>query len=207
MNRFQRRHRFRDPKKFFIIATEGECTEDIYFTALKPPRDAAIQLKVLPTRKGRSHPRQVLERLKNYDRDAGSSAQDELWLVVDKDAWTEIDLDDVARALNGMPRYHLALSNPCFELWLVLHRRDSSGKSCAQLQAILEDELGAYRKNGYDAEKLKPGIEDAITRARRIDTPAQEPWPRADGTQVYRLVQKLAPHQPPADCTPPRARK
>lgn len=57
MSRFQRRHRFRDPKKFFIIATEGECTEAIYFAALKPPRDAAIQLKVLPASKGKSHPR------------------------------------------------------------------------------------------------------------------------------------------------------
>jgi len=91
MSRFQRRHSFRDPKKFFIIATEGECTEEIHFTALKPPRNASIQLKVLPARKGKSAPKEVLARLRSYDRDAGSGQRDELWLVVDRDTWTASD--------------------------------------------------------------------------------------------------------------------
>jgi hypothetical protein len=191
MNRFQRRHNFRDPKKFFIIATEGECTEDIYFRALKPPRDAAIQLKVLPATKGRSHPKQVLARLKAYVRDAGSGERDELWLVVDRDSWTEDDLGDVVHALAAMPSYHLALSNPCFELWLVWHRRNTISMSCAQLQAILKEELGAYGKNAYDVEALKPTISDAILRAQRKDTPPQNPWPRSCGSHVYRLVKRL----------------
>lgn len=82
MSQFQRRHSFRDPKKFFIIATEGECTEQIYFEAIKPARDAAIQLKVLPARKGQSHPNHVLARLRKYEREAGAGPRDELWLVV-----------------------------------------------------------------------------------------------------------------------------
>jgi len=196
MSRFQRRRGFRNLKKFFIIATEGECTEEIYFSALKPPRDAAIQLKVLPARKGKSHPKEVLTRLSRYDREAGSSAQDELWLVVDRDSWTEADLDAVAEAVASLPKYHIALSNPCFELWLVLHRRDTSGRTCAQLQAILRQELGAYAKSAYDVEALKPTLADAITRAERIDTPPQNPWPRNQGTHIYRLVKKLVAQQP-----------
>lgn len=129
--------------------------------------------------------------MKAYDRDAGSGPQDELWLVVDRDSWTEADLDDVVQALASMPKYHLALSNPCFELWLVLHRRESSGRSCTQLEAILKHELGAYRKNRYDVDALKSTLSDAIARAEQMDTRPKDPWPRRDGTHVYRLVRKL----------------
>lgn len=99
MNHFQRRHHFRDPKKFYIIATEGACTEAIYFEALRPPRDAMIQLKVLPTIKGRSHPKEVLARLKQYERESGCGQQDELWTVIDRDRWTEEDLNEVANVV------------------------------------------------------------------------------------------------------------
>jgi len=191
MSRYQRRHSFRDPKKFFIIATEGEWTEVIYFTALKPPREAAIQIKTLPTKSGHSDPKNVLVRLKKYDQDAGSGPQDELWLVVDRDSWTEADLNEVAAAVAGLPKYHLALSNPCFELWLVLHRCEAPNQNCAQLQSILKTELGAYAKNDYDVETLKETVTDAIERARRMDIPPQDPWPRQQGTHVYRLVSQL----------------
>jgi hypothetical protein len=191
MSRFQRRHQFREPKKFFIIATEGECTEDLYFSALKPPRDAAIQLKILPTKKGKSAPKEVLARLKSYDRDAGSGTRDELWLVIDRDSWTEADLDAVAAAIGELPKYHLALSNPCFELWLVLHRRDPAGHNSEQLRRALKEELGSYDKSGYDVDALLPTMGDAIRRAERLDTAPGEAWPRGDGTHVYRLVRSL----------------
>lgn len=180
------------PKKFFIVATEGECTEAIYFEALRPPRDAAIQIKVLPTKKGKSDPKGVLARLKVYDREAGSGERDELWLVIDRDSWSEAALDEVVAAIVDLPKYHLALSNPCFELWLVLHRRDSAGENCAQLGEVLRNELGAYDKSDYDVEALKPGIPIAIRRARQMDVPPQDPWPQKAGTQVYRLVEKLS---------------
>jgi len=191
MSRFQRRHNFRQPKKFFIIATEGECTEELYFKAFRPSRDAAIQLKVLPTRKGQSDPKSVLARLKSYVRETGSGASDEMWLVVDRDHWTEQDLDEVAESVVKMPGYFLAVSNPCFELWLVLHRRKTSGQNCSQLQDILKQELGAYDKSAYDVEALKTNVENAIERAEQMDTPAQVPWPHNDGTHVYPLVRKL----------------
>ncbi len=190
MSRFQRRHNFREPKKFFIIATEGKCTEEIYFNTLRPPRDAAVQIRALPTKNGKSDPKKVLARLKKHDREAGSGKRDELWLVVDRDSWTEMELNDVAAAIDGLPKYHLAVSNPCFELWLVLHRRDTAGQNCQQLREILRDELGAYDKSDFDAEALKPTIAEALRRARQMDMP-QNPWPNRAGTHVYKLVERL----------------
>ncbi|MGO8675162.1 MAG: RloB family protein [Limisphaerales bacterium] len=116
---------------------------------------------------------------------------DELWLVVDRDAWTESDLNDVVAAIGALPKYHLALSNPCFELWLVLHRRDAPGQNGEQLRKILKAELGAYEKSSYNVEALRPTIDDAIRRAERLDASPKDPWPRVQGTHVYRLVKRL----------------
>jgi hypothetical protein len=193
MSRFQRRHRFRNPKKFFIIATEGECTEQIYFRSMKTPRDAAIQIKVLPAKKGGTDPKNVLARLQAYEAEAEAGGSDELWLVVDRDSWVENDLKAVARAIASHPNYRLALSNPCFELWLVLYRREASGQTCSQLAQILKMELGSYSKSEYEVESLKAngGVSEAIKRARRMDSRPEAPWPSQDGTHVYRLVEKL----------------
>jgi hypothetical protein len=192
MSRFQRRHSFRDPKKFFIIATEGECTEQIYFDAVKPPRESAIQLRVLPTRKGRSHPKMVLARLQGYEREAGAGPTDELWLVVDRDSWTEVDLNAVADMVEARSNYRLALSNPCFELWLLLHLADAPpGVTKNRLADLLRDKWGRYEKNNYDATALLDHVDEAIRRAERLDNPPQEPWPAIQGTHVYRLMKAL----------------
>jgi len=83
------------------------------------------------------------------------------------------------------------LSNPCFELWLVLHRRDAPGQNSEQLRKILRAELGAFEKSCYDVEALKPTADHAIRRAERLDTPPKDPWPQGQGTHVYRLVKRL----------------
>jgi hypothetical protein len=83
------------------------------------------------------------------------------------------------------------LSNPCFELWLVLHRRETSGLSSVQLQSILKEELGAYTKSDYNVEALLRGVSQAVVRAERMDVNPEHAWPRTDGTHVYRLVRKL----------------
>jgi hypothetical protein len=191
MSRFQRPHSFREPKKFFIIATEGECTEEIYFNAFKPGRDSKIQLKVLPTKQGHSNPKEVLARLHKYEREIGTGLSDELWVVIDRDNWEANDLNTVAAEIAKHSKYNLALSNPCFELWLVLHFQDSSGQDSKGLEAILKKQLGRYDKSYYDVDTLITVVGEAIKRAERIDADKQALWPRNYGTRVYRLVTKL----------------
>ncbi|PNW58477.1 UNVERIFIED_CONTAM: hypothetical protein BEN50_06460 [Euhalothece sp. KZN 001] len=45
-----------------------------------------------------------------------------------------------------------------------------------------------YNKGDYDASKLKPFLENAITHAQKLDT---TDIPKEVGTGVYRLVEKL----------------
>ena len=42
------------------------------------------------------------------------------WLVVDKDKWTDKQLNDVKEKCNKN-HFSLTVSNPCFEYWLLLH--------------------------------------------------------------------------------------
>ena len=53
------------PKKFIVVATEGRKTERIYLDQFKPPRDSTVQLKVLPNTNDKTHPKEVLQRLKH----------------------------------------------------------------------------------------------------------------------------------------------
>lgn len=193
-NRFTRPSRHRARRKLFVIATEGKRTEKIYFEVFNNDRFRKnVQICILPTGKGDSDPANVLKRLRRYVNEKGVEDGDELWVVVDCDSWGEQVLDKLCRECN-QAQFHVAVSNPCFELWLLLHQehpprpQPQSAKIC---EKALEKLLGHYDKADYDAEKLVPYMSHAVTHAHRLDLDPNRPWPVAPATRVYRLVMKL----------------
>jgi len=112
---------YRDAK-IIVIAAEGEKTERKYFES---PifRSTRVQVMVLETKEGHSAPKHVHRRLLEFARKTQLQTDDELWLVLDRDRWPEKQLAEVcAEALKvGKNSAQLAVSNPCFELWLYLH--------------------------------------------------------------------------------------
>ena len=187
-----RRSRFLAPKKFFIVATEGEQTEKIYLDEFKPPRGAMIQLTVIENKQHKTKPIACLERLKRYATKNFLGPEDELWLMIDRDSWSEAELDEVATEIAKNPQFHLALSNPCFELWLYLHLADNKPFDHRdKLPPALAKILGRYDKAGYDVERIVKGVDEAIRRAERLDTPPQNTWPKNQQTHVYRLMKKI----------------
>lgn len=106
----------------FVIATEGEKTEAQYFSIFNSER---VRVEILPTGPdGRSAPKHVLERLVKFQDQHALEAMDELWLVVDVDRQRPQFLDEVTRDAQA-GGYRVAVSHPCFELWLLLHFRDA----------------------------------------------------------------------------------
>lgn len=187
---FQRAFGNRSYRKMFVIATEGAKTEPQYFSMFTSS-NSIIRVRCLKS-KSDSAPPQVLQRMKKYLQDEGLRAQDEAWLVVDKDAWTDEQLNQLHAWSTKQSNYAFAMSNPNFELWLLLHFEDGKNlKGASDCTRRLARFLPNYDKN-IDIRKFTPqSINDAITRAKRLDSPACSDWPKQTGSTVYRLVEKL----------------
>ena len=88
----ERREAFRDAR-LIVIASEGKDTERIYFKALaKEYTNPRVHVHILERsvdEQNNSSPEHVLKHLNDYKSQYELEADDELWLVVDKDRWTE----------------------------------------------------------------------------------------------------------------------
>lgn len=207
----ERQEAFRDAR-LIIIAAEGKDTERIYFKALAQeyanPRVHVHILERSREEQNNSSPEYVLSQLNDYKRRYELEADDELWLVVDKDRWTDAMLSRVARECTQDSSMQMALSNPCFELWLLLHIEDVSSLTPEEQKLWLENRrkskntdpylkvrlrrhLGAYHEADYDAKMLVAHVEEAIARARLLDKDHADRWPQGLGTRVYLLAESI----------------
>ncbi len=188
-NLIDRKANVRD-SRLYIIATEGEVTEKQYFEMFKHPR---VKVHVLPTQADhKSAPAHLISRLSDFKETYDIAKNDQLWLVFDVDHRKQKELDTVCR-LATQKRFQLSISNPCFELWLLLHKADaipSAGK-CGEIEAQLRALMGQYNKTNIDLSQFEPGINDAIRRAKQLDTNRQSRWPADTGTHLYKLVESL----------------
>lgn len=197
--------------RLIIIAAEGECTEKIYFEALqRRVQNSRVHIKILERSEEDRHnssPEFVLSQLVQYKDESQLADDDELWLVIDKDQWTLKALKTVAQRCEQDTALHLALSNPCFELWLLLHRVDvvaeaqeekekllrnaKEGRADTYLKRKMREQLGSYNESNYAADILVCNVNDAITRAEKLDVHKRARWPIGLGTRVYKLAQSI----------------
>ena len=128
----------------------------------------------------------------------------ELWMVVDRDKQnvSEKQLDSIIEKCNK-EGYNLALSNPTFELWLLLHHKnaneytydvlienDKVNKKRRFIDKELSNVLGGYNKKNLKFENFESGIQNAIKRAKELETDNVELKNKL-GTSVCFLVEKL----------------
>ena len=207
----ERREAFRDAR-LIVIASEGKDTERIYFKALAKeytnPRVHVHILERSEDEQNNSSPEHVLKQLNDYKGHYEMESDDELWLVVDRDRWTEAMLSRVATECAQDNFMHVALSNPCIELWLLLHLVDATSLSPEEQQQWLENrrtsrrtdpylkmrlrqEMGSYHEAAYDAQMLIVHVEEAIERAKALDKNPADRWPQTLGTRVYLLAESV----------------
>ena len=187
--RFERPLGERRYRKLFVISTEGAKTEKEYFHRFKAEQYPVL-IKCLDS-KHKSSPLQVLDKIKTYLAAEQPNEPLEAWVVVDRDNYREQDLAEVVAWAKANSNYHLAVSNPNFEYWLLLHfensRRSLSSKECLRL---LRKHWSDYNK-GVDHRKISDTcIMEAIARAEQQDHPDGE-WPDTTGTRVYKLVKQI----------------
>jgi hypothetical protein len=98
----------------------------------------------------------------------------------------------------------MALSNPCFEFWLLLHFDEGTGAvDNDKCISLLKKHVSAYgkdrskrRKNLDHPDIIKlftnHSIESAIKRAKTKNIPPCNAWPKQSGcTTVYLLIERI----------------
>jgi hypothetical protein len=162
------------PKRTFLVFCEGEKTEPQYLRAVKLHPNvhevAAVDLRV-ESGQGGSVPLTLVERAVAARRDAELEDKeiDEFWCVFDVE-WPRnhphlSEAIDMAHA-NGIG---LAVSNPCFELWLILHHcACTAWLDSAHAQRTRRDLDGSSGKD-VDAARYMALAREAMARARALD--------------------------------------
>lgn len=173
----QRRRPTRQPKFRILAICEGEKTEPLYLKDLKNhARNPLIHIEALGAA---GDPITVVEtaiKRRRAARDEAKRLRDEnlLWDQV----WAVFDVDDHPRLddalkLAAAGDIQLAVSNPCFELWGLLHFADQRGHiDRKKLRAALRLHLPRYDKE-LPFGKMHPGYDDAVRRARELDQQAE----------------------------------
>ena len=188
---------FKQPKRRLLVSCEGERTEPEYLRGfLRHTKNVLVDLKI-PNEHG--DPKKVVEIAKAATQAARSKARaqndeflsyDQTWCVFDRDEHPRFDPACIMAEDNG---YELAVSNPCFELWLLLHFRDSPGDQPRdRILTMLKKHVPDYDK-GIAFTDFVAGIDDAVRRARQLDEAALKMGEkrRNPTTGVYRLVQTI----------------
>lgn len=161
------------PRKRLLILCEGKITEPNYLNALRHAhRNRLIDVEVVPDC---GVPKTVVEyaveRKKAAYREARRysdqyRAYDEVWCVIDVDEHPRLAEAKQQARDNGI---ELAISNPCFELWILLHFQDQfAEQNRAVIQHACRAHMPDYNKH-VNYEALQSRYEDAVSRAQRLE--------------------------------------
>jgi hypothetical protein len=116
---------------------------------------------------------------------------DELWCVVDVDQFSDLE-KAAALARKGRIRTTLIVSNPCFELWLLLHfcNHNSRLDRYADVKPLLCKHMPDYEKNTLQFAAYWPHIDKAVGRAKKLD-PAGTLFTADPSTNMWQLVEAI----------------
>lgn len=195
----------RSVKRRLLIVCEGKVTEPEYLRGFeRSARNNTVQIHIADRH---GVPLTLVQQADKLKREAESEAKREAdgFLAYDE-VWCTFDIDEHpklndARQLAFARGIELAISNPCFELWLWLHFRDSPGaRHRHDLQRMLREHLPGYDKH-LDFQQVSAGVADAARRALRLqeDADAEGEPGRNPTTGVFRLTDSIA-RRDPAPC-------
>ena len=139
-----------------------------------------VPIQVIP-KKGKSNISK--EDIENSKRDYVTTNQDRIFLMFD------LDVTGMLEHLQKIPDAELLVSNPCVELWFLLHYQEQktklTSKKCLQkMQSVSKD----YKKGVLSEEEknvLAANKDIAIKRAKLLEKYANP------STTIYKLLELL----------------
>ncbi|HEV3360609.1 MAG TPA: RloB family protein [Pseudonocardiaceae bacterium] len=190
-NSQRRRPGSREPADRILVVCGGDVTEPSYFEGLRQfHRNPAI--KVVIRKKSVDPVNLVAYAAKLRDNDPDSF--EDVWCVVDVD---DFDLEP-AITLAARKNISLAVSNPCFETWLLLHFTNQTAPLTCYMEAarVLRGFVPDYCKSRLDFGRYADGLDAAVERARKLAEPGREHLANP-ASGVWALIRKFeGGHEP-----------
>ncbi|MFR1725051.1 RloB family protein [Emergencia timonensis] len=207
----KRGSRRRKVKPVTLIVTEGSQTEPRYFDYFRT-RQKNIEIQIIGNKQkgSRTDYLSLVKKAIEYKNKNQISTfyGDQIWIVADGDVNYNnpdpIRLKNTqlmnARNLAAKNDINIALSNPCFELWYLMHFKYSTSylKDYNAVASLLKNYISDYDKKSDIAEILSPHLTNAIHNAAKL-----EDYHRDNGklqpfgidanpfTDVYKLIKTL----------------
>lgn len=187
----------REPRQRVLVLCEGEVTEPKYLKALRHEyRSQLVDVEVVPDC---GVPKTLVESAVARKKDAERQARrwgdpylkyDEVWCVFDVDAHPNLAEAKQQARDNGL---YVALSNPCFEVWILLHFRDQRAhQERGRIQEACREYLPGYAKEvPYD--RVREHYAAAVQRADALlEWQRQQGRPEGNPTTlVHRLTERI----------------
>jgi hypothetical protein len=191
----RRRRPFREVNRRILIVCEGIVTERYYFNDLRIQTKSLVELRIEPG----GTPKTLVERAVDLKRSAEKVAKrakdenlkfDVAWCVFDVDEHPYLAEAQQQARDNGIK---VAVSNPCFELWALLHFQDQRAHiERREVQRLCRDYMPGYDKR-LPCEALLAAYDEAVRRSVDLehwhhtrDTDGSNP-----STGVHRLTAEI----------------
>jgi len=190
-NSLTRRISMRKYRDVCWVSAEGQTEKD-YFS-MKVFRNQSVSVKFpKDTHPSRRNPAAVLKRFQKTLGENDFRAGDEAWLVIDIDEWDKEEFVALLTWADADERYHLAISNPKFELFLLMHFEKGNGCTTAhQVDMHLKRYMPTYDKrikaDQFDIDDVMTAVSNAGTKRASCD----DVLPAVGTTDAYKLVQSL----------------
>lgn len=188
----ERRNNRKTYKQRFLIVHEGKETEGRYIQHIKKLLTIERTCRV-----DTYYPKHtsVTSMVQKMQRESGTiQARDYLWILIDRDEKNHMreQFAELAQWEGLRERNHVAISNPRFEYWLLLHVLAHPNAASACDDKYVKNHIPAFTKNLSDCLHLftLDSVAAAIARAQ------EEGWPSClnpdkVGSGVGVLVQQM----------------
>lgn len=184
---YEKKELWRDAT-IFIVVCEGSHKEPEYFNFFHL-LTKKIKVVTVPSQDGRSSPIHLIPNAHNaIDKHNSDEGDFELWFVIDVDRWRSQIHELQNEASEG--NWNVAISNPCFEVWLNDHFENANAPSndqekCSKWKSHLHNSYG-----GFDHTQHQTYLERAIENAKSKYS-ENGYIPDVGRTQVFRLGMRL----------------
>ena len=177
MGRSRRPSKGKTIKPTFFVFCEGK-TEELYVKYLKSKYRIPIEIDTQVAKNGINK-----NYINSYKKGKFTHKKDKTFLLYDLDA------PKMLEKLQQIPGTILLASNPCIELWYLLHLKEQKAEiDCNACNKEIEKQNGQYSKTKID-EKLKSILDTkylkAINRTKKLET-FKNP-----SSTVYLLIEAL----------------